>query len=77
MAGTKEGGKKAMLTNLKRYGKDYYRRIGRIGGKRGHTGGFAANRGLARIAGRKGGQATWTLERREKFEQRKKLEENL
>jgi len=56
MAGTKEGGKKAALTNKNRHGKDFYAQIGAKGGKLGHTGGFAANRELARIAGAKGGR---------------------
>ena len=56
MAGTKEGGKKAAQTNKARHGKDFYASIGQKGGKNGHTGGFAANRELARIAGKKGGQ---------------------
>ena len=56
MAGTKEGGKKAAATNLKRHGKDFYREIGKMGGKNGHTGGFASNPTLARIAGAKGGR---------------------
>ena len=55
MAGTKPGGKLAAKTNKKRYGADFYARIGQMGGKRGHTGGFYANRELARKAGRKGG----------------------
>lgn len=55
MAGTVEGGKAAAATNKKKYGKDFYARIGSEGGKRGHTGGFYANRELARIAGAKGG----------------------
>lgn len=55
MAGTIEGGRKAREANLKRYGKDFYKRIGKIGGQNGHTGGFAANRELAKIAGAKGG----------------------
>ena len=37
-------------------GEDFYARIGRIGGRIGTTGGFAANRELARIAGQKGGR---------------------
>lgn len=55
MAGTKEGGKKAAKTNMQKHGSDFYAEIGRKGGKNGHTGGFAANRDLAVIAGRKGG----------------------
>lgn len=55
MAGTIEGGKKAAAKNLAR-DPDFYAKIGKIGGKNGTTGGFAANRELARIAGRKGGQ---------------------
>lgn len=41
MAGTKDGGKAAAETNKIRYGKDFYARIGAIGGKKGNTGGFA------------------------------------
>ena len=55
MSGTKIGGLKASKTNIKLHGKDFYKRIGQIGGRNGHTGGFAANPELARIAGRKGG----------------------
>ena len=55
MAGTKIGGQKAAAKNLQ---KDpfFYAKIGAIGGQKGHTGGFAANPELARIAGAKGGQ---------------------
>lgn len=35
---------------------NFYREIGRIGGQNGHTGGFASNPALARIAGAKGGR---------------------
>lgn len=65
MAGTKEGGIKARDTNIKRQGKDFYTRIGHIGGSRSTGGGFASEKvgkdGLtgterAKIAGRKGGQ---------------------
>ena len=41
MAGTKAGGLKARATNYQRYGKDHYRRIGAIGGRKSNTGGFA------------------------------------
>ena len=56
MAGTIAGGKKAAATNLARHGKDFYKNIGRIGGKNGTTGGFAANPELARITGALGGR---------------------
>lgn len=56
MAGTLEGGRKAAKTNVLKYGKDFYARIGAKGGRNGHTGGFAANPALARIAGAKGGR---------------------
>lgn len=56
MAGTKAGGRKAAATNKAKYGKDFYARIGQMGGQLGHTGGFYANRDLARSAGQKGGR---------------------
>lgn len=56
MAGTKQGGKAAANTNIRKYGPDFYRKIGAMGGKKGTTGGFFANRELARTAGAKGGR---------------------
>lgn len=56
MAGTKLGGKSAATTNKSKYGADFYARIGAMGGKKGKTGGFYANRDLARVAGAKGGR---------------------
>lgn len=56
MAGTKAGGMAAAQTNKAKYGSDFYAKIGAKGGKLGHTGGFAANRDLARLAGAKGGR---------------------
>jgi hypothetical protein len=55
MSGTKAGGLKAAATNKAKYGEDFYRIQGAKGGRNGHTGGFAANPELARIAGKKGG----------------------
>lgn len=55
MSGTKEGGAKAAKTTIEKYGADYYRRIGAIGGRNGRTGGFYNNRELARRAGAIGG----------------------
>ena len=56
MAGTKAGGRAAAATNRAKYGPDFYAKIGAKGGKLGHTGGFFANRELARQAGAKGGR---------------------
>lgn len=60
MAGTKIGGMRAAETNKRKYGEDFYSRIGQKGGRNGHTGGFATvdENGvhtLAIVAGRKGG----------------------
>lgn len=58
MAGTKEGGAKAASTNKLRYGTDFYRQIGRMGGRLSTGGGFAADRNFASAMGRKGGLAS-------------------
>jgi general stress protein YciG len=58
MAGTKAGGQAAAATNKSKYGPDFYARIGAAGGKKGRTGGFFANRELAREAGRAGGRVS-------------------
>lgn len=55
MPGNKIGGSKAAITNKAKYGEDFYARIGKVGGQRGTTGGFYANRELARTAGKIGG----------------------
>lgn len=55
MAGTSAGGRKAAAKNKELYGEDFYAKIGKKGGRVGTTGGFAADRELARAAGRKGG----------------------
>ena len=56
MPGTKIGGQKAAITNKKKHGEDFYKNIGRKGGRNGHTGGFASNPELAKLAGQKGGK---------------------
>ncbi len=56
MAGTVAGARAAAATTKRIYGEDFYARIGALGGKKGKTGGFYANRELARIAGAKGGR---------------------
>lgn len=54
--GTKEGGEKAKKVIMERYGEDFYRKIGKKGGKKSKpTKGFATN-GIASQAGKKGGQ---------------------
>jgi general stress protein YciG len=58
MAGTKAGGKAAAATNKSKYGSDFYSKIGAKGGKLGRTGGFYANRELARQAGALGGRVS-------------------
>lgn len=57
MAGTKAGGKKAAAKNLSK-DPNFYAKIGAKGGQNGHTGGFAANPDLARVAGAKGGRVS-------------------
>ena len=65
MSGTVTGGKKAAQVNMKKHGKDFYKRIGQKGGKNSNTGGFASDKvskdgltGLerAKLAGAKGGR---------------------
>jgi hypothetical protein len=59
MAGTKAGGERAAATNKKKYGSDFYAKIGAKGGTNGHTGGFAAGeegRARARKYGAIGGR---------------------
>jgi general stress protein YciG len=56
MAGTVNGGKAAAATNKAKHGADFYAKIGAMGGQKGHTGGFYANRELARKAGAMGGR---------------------
>ena len=65
MAGTQSGGKAAARRNKEKYGDDFYAKIGAMGGKAGHTGGFASpHRGTdgllgkdrARIVGAIGGR---------------------
>lgn len=59
MSGTKQGALQASTTNKQKYGADYYAKIGAMGGKKGRTGGFYANKELAKEAGRKGAQKRW------------------
>lgn len=60
MAGTRAGGRKASVTNKKKYGDDFYRNIGRQGGSKSHpeTRAFATNPELAKAAGAKGGKTS-------------------
>jgi general stress protein YciG len=54
MAGTRKGGLIA-ATTIKARDPDFYKKIGAKGGKNSTTGGFYADRELARTAGKKGG----------------------
>lgn len=67
MSGTVEGGLKATKTVKKRHGKDFYKKIGAMGGVISRTGGFGSYKvgsdGLtgverARLAGSKGGSVS-------------------
>ena len=64
MSGNETGGKRAAATNKRKYGEDFYQKIGSIGGSKSRNGGFGSeivgDDGLtgyerARIAGAKGG----------------------
>ena len=56
MPGTISGGKLAAKTNKEKYGEDFYKLMGQMGGKAKVTKGFAKNPDLARLAGAKGGK---------------------
>lgn len=57
MSGNRLGALKARNTTYEKYGKDFFRNIGRKGGLvKGTKGGFASNPALASIAGAKGGR---------------------
>ena len=68
MAGTKTGGQTAAATNKKKYGSDFYARIGAAGGKKGHSGGFAAGK-EGRDRARKFGAIGGRLSRRGKSDE--------
>ena len=61
MAWTKDGSKAAAKTNKAKFGEDFYRNIGSMGGKKGTTGGFWHKKYVqndveaVREAGKKGG----------------------
>ena len=74
MAGTKAGGQKAAKTNKEKYGNDFYAKIGGIGGRNGHTGGFASNPELARRAGQKGERLVNAAKQRKTKKKRNKKE---
>ena len=74
MTGTREGARKAAITNKERHGENFYRTIGAKGGRNGHTGGFSSDKvgkdGLtgperAKIYGAIGGETVtpWTCEK--------------
>jgi hypothetical protein len=64
MAGSKASGKKAAETIRKRYGADYYAKVGAMGGRQTYESGklfmngFAGHRELARVVGARGGRVS-------------------
>ena len=56
MSGSRLGGLKAAETNKQKYGRDWYKKIGKIGGKACVPKGFAVNPELAKRAGSTGGK---------------------
>ena len=57
MSQTKEGSIKAKETMYAKYGKDYFKNIGKSGGKKKNPlKGFGSNRDLASTAGKLGGK---------------------
>ena len=56
MVMTKAGGPKVRKTIEEKYGKDFWSKIGRKGGKATGMKGFALNPELAKVAGSKGGK---------------------
>lgn len=56
MAGTISGGRKAARANKLKYGDDFYKVIGKVGGTLSRNGGFASSRELASRAGKIGGK---------------------
>lgn len=72
MSATHSGGVKAGITNKKRHGDDFYKRIGVLGGQKSRGGGFKYKSDMASIAGRVGGMGGWSKlskKQRKQFEQ--------
>jgi len=54
MSGNLAGGAKARDTNIKKYGEDYYKKIGKLGGeKQNPKKGFGTHKELAKIMGQR------------------------
>lgn len=70
MGATKASAKLAAAAMKKRYGEDYYAKIGSLGGKASKTGGFAGRPDLAREYGAIGGR----ISKRHKGDTKKKKE---
>lgn len=60
MAGTVQSGKRAYQTNIRLHGKDFYKKMGHLGGIVSHPESrpFSTNPELASKAGRKGGMTS-------------------
>lgn len=77
MTGTKKGGLKTAKTIKERYGKDFYREMGRKGGRNGNTGGFFDNPELAKKAGRKGGLVSSRAKNKKSYRARRARAERI
>ena len=71
MSGTVAGGIKTREIFYEKYGRDYFKNIGKIGGRNGHVKGFAVNPELAKRAGSIGGKLS------KRGPAKKKKEENV
>lgn len=72
MPATRSGGLKAAATNKRLYGRDFYQRVGALGGLKSRGGGFQYKSDMAAIAGRIGGKGGWSKlsqKERKQFEQ--------
>lgn len=69
MAGTRIGGQRAAKEMKRKYGEGYYKHLGMMGGKAGHSGGFASDSvGADGLTGRERARSAGKAARRPKAE---------